>query len=142
MEGTSVLKKAISSSLFLLALTLLGFGSPASAADVPEWLRNLQRQPARAYADDVNAVVLLDDIVTTVKDNGDLVRHARIAIRILRPEGRGWADFPVSYNGDSKVNYLRGWSITSKGQEYETKSSDVMEQSISTYEVYSDAKIK
>jgi hypothetical protein len=142
MEVTSVLKKAISSSLFLLALTLLGLSSPASAADVPEWLRNLQRQPAKTYADDVNAVVLLDDMVTTVKDNGDLIRHARIAIKILRPEGRGWADFPVSYNGDSKVNYLRGWSITNKGQEYETKSSDVMEQSISTFEVYSDAKIK
>ena len=137
-----MLKKAISSSLFLLALTLLGFGSSAYAADVPEWLRNLQRQPAKTYADDVNAVILLDDNVTTVKDNGDLVKHARIAIKILRPEGRDWADYAVSYNGNSKVNYFRGWSITTKGQEYESKSSDVMEQSTSTYEVYSDSKIK
>ena len=137
-----MLKKAISSSLFLLALTLLGLSSAASAADVPEWLRNLQRQPAKSYADDVNAVILLDDNVTTVKDNGDLLKHGRLVVRILRPEGRGWADYAVHYNGDSKVNYLRGWSITTKGQEYETKSSDVMEQSTSTYEVYSDSKQK
>jgi hypothetical protein len=40
------------------------------------------------------------------------------------------------------VNYLRGWSVTSKGQEYESKSGDVMERNVSTYEVYSDAKQK
>ena len=138
-----MLKKAISSSLFLLALTLLGFGSPASAADVPEWLRNLARQPQKSYADDVNAVILLDDNVTIVKDNGDLVRRGRRVLRILRPEGRERAaTYWVEYNADSKVNYLRGWSITPKGQEYETKTSDVMERNISTYEVYSDAKIK
>jgi hypothetical protein len=142
MEGMSVLKKAISSSLFLLALTLLGFSSPAAATDVPEWLRNLSRKPAKTYADDVNAVILLDDHVTVVKDNGDLVRRGRRALRILRPEGRDAAAYWVEYNADSKVNYLRGWSITSKGQEYETKSGDVSEHSISSYEVYSDAKIK
>ncbi|HEV8491489.1 MAG TPA: hypothetical protein VGR76_04430, partial [Candidatus Angelobacter sp.] len=86
-----MLKKAINSSLFLLALTLLGFTTPASAADVPEWLRNLARQPHKTYADDVNAVILLDDHVTMVKDNGDLVRRGRRVLRILRPEGRDQA---------------------------------------------------
>jgi len=143
MEETSVLKKAINSSFFLLALTLLGFCSPASATDVPEWLRNLARQPQKTYADDVNAVILLDDNVTFVKDNGDLVHRGRRVLRILRPEGRDRAaTYWVEYNADSKVNYLRGWSITSKGQEYESKSGDIMERNVSTYEVYSDAKIK
>jgi uncharacterized protein DUF3857 len=143
MEVTSVLKKAISSSLFLFALTLLTFGSPASATDVPEWLRNLQRQPAKSYADDVNAVILLDDNVTTVKDNGDILRRQRLAWRILRPEGRErFSVYGISYNVDTKVNYLRGWSITAKGQEYESKSSDVMERNATSFEVYSDAKEK
>ncbi len=139
-----MLKKAINSSLFLLALTLLGFGSPASATDVPEWLRNLARAAGqKTYADDVNAVILLDDHVTTVKDNGDLVRRGRRRNKDPASGGqRPGAMYWVEYNADSKVNYLRGWSITSKGQEYETKSGDVMERSVSTYEVYSDAKIK
>jgi hypothetical protein len=142
-EVAPVLKKAINPRFVLLALTVLGSCSAASATDVPEWLRYLSKQPAKSYADDVNAVILLEDQVTIVKDNGDLVRRGRRAVRILRPEGRDrFAFYAVEYNGDSKVNYLRGWSITSKGQEYETKSGDVSEHSISSYEVYSDAKVK
>ncbi|MCU1255947.1 MAG: hypothetical protein JWM83_2246 [Candidatus Angelobacter sp.] len=139
-EVAPVLKKAISPRFFLLALTVLGSCSAASATDVPEWLRYLSKQPAKTYADDVNAVILLDDQVTTVKENGEIVRHGRFAARILRPEGREFAAYPVFYDSDSKVSYLRGWSITGKGQEYEAK--DVMEQTVSSYEVYSDLKVK
>ncbi len=134
-----MLKKAIS-AIFLFAVSV--FVSTAAQAEVPEWLRALAKQPPKTYADDVNAVVLLDDTVATVKDNGDLVRRGRRVVRILRPEGRNQGAYARSYNADSKVNYLRGWSITSKGQEYETKGSDVFESNVSTYEVYSDAKIK
>ncbi|HMC29808.1 MAG TPA: DUF3857 domain-containing protein [Candidatus Angelobacter sp.] len=135
-----MLKKTIS-AVFLFALVT--FFSGIAQAEVPEWLRALSKQPPKTYADDVNAVVLLDDIVTTVKENGDLVRHGRRALRILRPEGRTRAAFYArEYNADSKVNYLHGWSITSKGQEYETKSGDILEHNLSTYEVYSDAKEK
>lgn len=138
-EAAPVLKKAIS-AIFLFAVSI--FVSTAAQAEVPDWLRSLARQPNKSYADDVNAVVLLDDNVTTVRENGDLVRHGRRVVRILRPEGRNEGAYARYYNGDSKVNYLRGWSITSKGQEYETKSSDVFESNVSTYEVYSDAKVK
>lgn len=140
MEGTSVHKKATSAILLLVGMMI---GAATANAGVPEWLRALAKEPAKTYADDVNSVVLLQDQVTTVKDNGDIVKVSRRAIRILRPEGRKYgAIWGVSYNGDSKVNYLRGWSITAKGQEYEAKSGDVFEQNISTYEVYSDAKVK
>ncbi len=132
-------KRAISAIFLFAVFTLV---SVAAQAEVPEWLRGLARQPHKTYADDVNAVVLLDDHVTTIKDNGDLVKRGRLVIRILRPEGREWADYEVRFNNDSKVNYLRGWSITSKGQEYEAKSSDVFEQTVSSFEVYSDVKQK
>jgi hypothetical protein len=135
-----MLKKAINAT-FLLALLISLSG--LAQAEVPEWLRNLARQPAKTYADDVNAVVLLDDNVTTVKENGDIVHHNRRALRILRPEARTQASImEVGYNSYTKVNYLRGWSITSKGQEYETKSSDIMERNVTTFEVYSDVKEK
>lgn len=134
-----MLKKAISAVFFF---ALFSFSNGLAQAEVPDWLRALARQPAKTYADDVNAVVLLDDNVTTVKENGDIMRHGRRVVRILRPEGRKEGDYARSYNGDSKVNYLRGWSITSKGQEYETKGSDIVESNISSYEVYSDAKVK
>lgn len=135
-----MLKKAISAAFFF---ALFSFSNGFARAEVPEWLRSLSRQPAKTYADDVNAVILLDDNVTTVKENGDTVRHGRLAWRILRPEGRErFSYYSIGYNANSKVNYLRGWSITAKGQEYESKSGDTMERNATSFEVYSDAKEK
>ena len=77
-----MLKKAISSISLVVAFTLF---SGVANADVPEWLRALAKQPAKSYADDVKFVVLMDDHVTTVKENGDLVK--RVERAILRPAG-------------------------------------------------------
>lgn len=135
-----MLKKATNPIFFFVfALLLAG----VCRADAPDWLRALAKQPVKTYASDVNMVVLLEDQVTTVQENGDIVRHGRRVVRILRPEGRKSAGgYGLPYNHDYKVNYLRGWSITEKGQEYETKPGDVFEQSVSSYEVYSDLKVK
>jgi hypothetical protein len=131
-----VRKKITNTTIFLGVMLTALFAN----AEVPDWLRVLARQPAKSYADDVDAVKLLDDQVTTVKENGDIVQRERVAFRILRTEGRRFATFPVVYDADSKVNYLYGWSITNKGQEYESK--DIMEATVSSYEVYSDTKVK
>ena len=119
---------------------LFGIVPFASATSVPEWLRTAAQQPVKKYADDVNAVILLDDQSVSVNDKGEIIRRERLAVRVLRPEGRDLATYPVYYDSDSKVNYLRGWSVTSKGQEYEAK--DLFERSVTSYEVYSDEKMK
>src|SRR5436309_3963467 len=96
-------KKAINSIFVLCLLTLIA--APASAG-VPDWLRNLAQQPQKHYADDVNAVRLLEDHETTVKDNGEIVTHARIAYRILRPEGKAYARHELPYDSETTLNYL------------------------------------
>src|SRR5260221_2773566 len=116
--------------------------SLAGMAEVPAWLRTLARQTPKTYADDANAVALLDEKETSVNDKGEIVTHRRVAFRILRPEGRDYATYEIVFSNETKVNFLRGWSITSKGQEYEAKDKDAFERSISTYEVYSDDKEK
>jgi hypothetical protein len=66
-----MLRKATSALLFLCLINVL----PAAAnAGVPDWLRSLAQQPVKKYADDANAVVLLDDQETTVRDNGEIIR--------------------------------------------------------------------
>src|SRR5262249_19627467 len=65
---------------------------------------------------------------------------ARIAYRILRPEGRGVAQIELGFDDETKIKSLRGWSITAKGQEYEAKEKDAFERSKSSYEVFSDKK--
>ena len=134
-----MLKKLTSIILFLFLVNL--FPGAARAA-VPDWLRNLAQQPAKKYADDVNAVILLDDQETTVKDNGEIVNHQRLVFRILRPEGKDYADYRLPFDGETKVNYFRGWSMTAKGQEYETKDRDILERSLGGEKEFSDDKEK
>jgi len=133
-----MLKKSINALIFFAVVSW----SLAGTAEVPEWLRSLAHQTPKTYASDANAVVLFDDQETTVNDKGEILEHGRIAYRILRPEGRDYATFEIGYSNETKVNFIRGWSITSKGQEYEAKDKDSFERSISTYEVYSDDKEK
>jgi transglutaminase-like putative cysteine protease len=132
-----MLKKGISAIFLLVAIVLV---SPGARAGVPDWLHAAAQQPAKHYADDVNAVVLLDDQETTIRDTGEIVTLRRIAYRILRPEGKTVAGFGLGFDAETKINYLRGWSITVKGQEYEAKDKDAFERSATTYEVYSDVK--
>lgn len=134
-----MLKKAISVLVFLFLMNLL----PAAAhAAVPDWLRNLAQQPAKKYADDANAVILLDDQETTVKDNGEIVTHERLAFRILRPEGKDYSQHSVHFDAETRLNSFRGWSITAKGQEYESKDKDAFEHSLGSANEFSDTKEK
>ena len=126
----------------LLAVLFSVWCISAQATSIPDWLRSLAQQPSKHYADDVNAVTLFSEEVLTVKDNGEIVTHHRSAYRILRPEGRYAGGMIVPFDNETKINYLHGWSITSKGQEYEAKDKDAFERSASTYEVFSDEKIK
>jgi len=116
--------------------------SLSAVADAPEWLRSAARQTPKKYADDVNSVMLLSEDETVVNDKGEIIEDGRFAYRILRPDGRDNAYFRIAFTNETKVNYLRGWSITASGQEYESKDKDSFEMSLSTYEVYSDTKAK
>lgn len=134
-----MLKKGINAFFLLFLLAAWPIKSPAST---PDWLRSVAQQPAKHYADDVNAVLLLDDQETTVRDNGEIVTHARSAYKILRPEGKEYANLVLFYDSETKINSMHGWSVTAKGQEYEAKDKDAFERSASTFEVFSDVKEK
>ncbi len=138
-EAVPVLKKLTSIFLFLFFVNL--FPGVAHAA-VPDWLRNLAQQPAKKYADDVNAVTLLDDQETTVKDNGEIVNHERVVYRILRPEGKSHAVLSLGFDSETKINSFHGWSITAKGQEYEAKEKDAYERSLGSQIEFDETRIK
>src|SRR5215472_5284721 len=127
---------------FLGSLLFCLLGSPVASAATPDWLRTLANALQKKYADDVNAVALLDERETTVRDNGEIVTHGRIAYRILRREGRDYSRFELPFDNETKITYLHGWSITAKGLEYEAKEKDAYERNISTFEVFSDDREK
>src|SRR5215471_999159 len=133
-------KRISGAALFLVAL--LGGVTPARAG-VPDWLRSAAQQPVKAYADDVNSVMLLSETETTVKDSGETITHERRVIKVLRPAGRDEAFQGVPFDEETRLNYLKGWSISAKGIEYEAKKDDVVEVAAGEgYEIYSDAKAK
>jgi hypothetical protein len=134
-----MLRKATSVIPFLFLVSLM---PTAASAGVPDWLRSLAQQPVKTYVDDANAVVLLDDQETTVRDNGEIVTHERIAYRILRPEGKSYAGHRVNFDSETKINSFRGWSITAKGQEYEAKEKDAFERSLGDQQEFSETKEK
>jgi hypothetical protein len=76
-----------SSSTVLLVILAAALVAPAASAGVPEWLKAVEREPLPAYAEDTDAVVLLDEQITTVKDRRDQDPLPR-AYKILRPDGR------------------------------------------------------
>src|SRR5689334_13916102 len=122
----------------LVLLLLLMAPAVNSRASVPDWIRSLAQQPARSYADDVNAVVLLHETETTVKDNGETITQERRVIKVLRPDGRSAAYQGVPFDEETRLNYFKGWSIGPKGLEYEAKKDDIAEiASGEGYEIYS-----
>ncbi len=124
-----------------LLCVILGLTSLQSWAEAPEWLRALARQPQKKYADDANAVVLLNEQDLSVNGKGEMIMHGRVAYRILRPEGRdAYSRYGIDFNNETKVQSMHAWSITAKGQEYEAKDKDAFERSLTSFEIYSDAK--
>jgi hypothetical protein len=128
-------------ALFLAAVIL---GAPGfSFCGVPDWLRDAARVSLPKYADDVKAVVLLDDQATTVNPNGEIKTRYRVAIKILRPEGRRRGSVGVYSDSETRLTYLKGWCIPANGHEYEVKEGDAVETSLSgAGELYSDTRVK
>src|SRR6266496_278443 len=126
----------------LALLLFLVVAIPASHASVPEWLRQLARAPVPTYTADTAAVVLLDEEITTVADNGEIHTIYRRAVRILRPTARQYGHVVVHFDNETKLTWLKAWSVTGSGQEYEVKEKDAVETNALGDSMYSDSKVK
>jgi hypothetical protein len=84
------------SCFFLICILSL-----SASASVPDWLRSAAQQPVKKYADDVNAVTLLNETETTVKDSGETVTRVREVIKVLRPDGREKAFVRVFFDNET-----------------------------------------
>ncbi len=101
------------------------------AVSVPDWLRAAAHQPLPAYKADTKGVVLLDEQITTVDGFGEVYTVYRRAVKILRPTARESLSHVVVYfDNETKLTWLKGWSITASGQEYEIKEKDAVEANL------------
>lgn len=135
-------------SLLLLATVAL---SPAAAwaktVPLPEWLTQGIAQSATpampvAFAA-APALTLLDDTLITVDPRGQTVERHREIIRILKPQGRGYADVGAYSSSDSKLLSFHAWSIGPDGQQYTVRDNEVREHGYDAYGMlYVDARYR
>src|ERR1700691_6314442 len=89
------------------ALAMLCSAPRARADNAPDWLRTAAQEKLPDYPNDAVAVVLLDDQITTVKDNGVIEARHRYACKLLRPEAiRSYGYAPVEFDGETKVSFF------------------------------------
>jgi hypothetical protein len=97
----------------------------ASKDSVPDWVRAAMTQPQGKYSPETAAVVLLDETIFTVGNDGKAVEHNRHVVKILRPSGREQAIVDIPYDKDSKILSLHVWSVGPDGHEYALKDNEI-----------------
>ena len=114
-----------------------------AADQVPDWLRAASQDKLPDYPKETEAVVLLEEQYTTVKDNGEIETRCRRAYKLLRPEGReGYGGVAVHFDNETKLTYLKAWTITADGAAIELKEKEAVEAGMSSFEIYSDKRVK
>ena len=124
--------------------TLLVCLAPGTLADnAPDWLRVAAQDKLPEYPEETVAVVLFEDVQTVVKDNGEIETRTRRAYRLLRPEAREhYGNAVVHFDNETKISYLKAWTIRPSGEAIEVKEKDALDVAISSYEVFSDQRVK
>lgn len=136
------LRRLNATSVLLLGFAAYGGGVSRLFAGTPDWLRAVARAPLPNYPEDKNAVMLLNEQVTTVNDNGEIRTAFRRAYKILRPQGRQVGTVEVYFDSETRLTFLKGWSIPAQGDEYEVKEKDAIETSPFGDVLYQDTRLK
>lgn len=131
---------------FAAALLALGPGASRALADnAPGWMHAAAADSMPPSSKDAVAAVLLDETITTVKDNGDVETVRRRVYKILRPEARtsvGIGYILVHFDKDTRITSLKGWTIPANGKDYEVKEKDSAEVGDFSEALYSDVRHK
>jgi transglutaminase-like putative cysteine protease len=128
------------------AACLVAVCSPAARASdtAPEWMRTAAAQTLPEYSKETSAVVLYDEKIVSVKDNGEIDVTHRHACKLLRSDAKekcGYAEVP--FDNETKVSYFRAWTIMPNGGLIEVKDKEAMEVGLDEgFEIYSDHKAK
>ena len=134
-------------SLLILAAAAIFFFSyrptRVAADTAPEWLHAAARETMPDAPKDAVAIVLLDERVTTVKDNGEIETLYRRAYKILRPEAHEkYGKLVVPFDKETRISSMKAWAIPADGKDYEVKQKDSAELGLYGDALYSDLRAK
>jgi transglutaminase-like putative cysteine protease len=130
--------------LILTGVLMVSFaGARAAGDDAPAWLRQAANLTIPTYDKDVTAVVLIDDGTISVSDDGRVVKVYNFAVRILRRDGRGYAQARVGYVPESgKVKELRAWLIRGDGEVKRYGKDETLDVAGTPNDVYDEYRFK
>jgi hypothetical protein len=115
----------------------------ASGDDTPAWLQQATTLSVPTYDKEVPAVVLVDDGVISITDDGRINKVYNYAVRILRREGRAYTNVGVGYIPDSgKVKELRGWLIRANGTVKRYGKDETLDLAGAPNDVYDEWRMK
>lgn len=118
------------------------FSAAMAVGGTPDWFRKAASQPVPKCPDDTSTVIMLDEQLTSVDHEGEIKTLYRRVYKILRPEGRKYGTFAVYFDQETRLTYLKGWSISAQGTEYEVKEKEAVETSPFTEALYLDTRLK
>src|SRR5882724_7221894 len=127
-------------SALALAAGLMSVNARAGD-DAPAWLRAAAGSTIPSFPRDVPAVILADESVVTIEDDGRMTRSDSYAVKVLTREGREEAVAHAVYNTDSeKVKELRAWLISPSGKVKKYGKGETAELALVDNDVYNEAK--
>lgn len=114
----------------------------ASSEDAPPWLRQAAALNIPTYDKKVTTVVLVDESIMTVAEDGRVITTSTYAVRIINREGRASAVATVGYETDiEKVRELRAWLIRPSGQVKNYGKDSILDEA-DLNDVYDESRTK
>lgn len=114
----------------------------AAGDDTPPWLRQAAAMKVPPYDKRVSSVVLVDESVMTVGEDGRVTTVSSYAVRILSQEGRGSAMAVVGYETDiGKIRDFRAWLIRPAGT-IKTYGKDQIFDEGNLDDVYNESRLQ
>jgi hypothetical protein len=114
--------------LVLALTTLLLAPLPLRAKEkkmpAPDWALEAAKTPTPQSAGEAPAVVLFDEYQITVDAQNHATERERIAVRILKPQGREYSHCSISYDTDEKLNSFHAWTIAADGRQFQAMDTD------------------
>jgi len=135
--------RACFASVLAVAGCALVSATALASTPLPDWVVQAATETSLPkYPAETKAVILFDETVITVGPDGKATERERQVIKILRPQGREYAEIVAWYSKDSKLSSFHSWSIGPDGHQYTIKD-EVHDQALSaSWELYDDVRGK
>lgn len=133
-------------SLLIAILGLLFVAAPASAFpgdEAPPWVHQAVAAKLPNYEKDVEGVVLVDEMFTTISPDGKVTKIYNYAVRILRREGRSYAGAQVGYNPEvGKVKEFRAWLVRPGSEIKKYGKDETIDVAAALNDVYNEHRLR